>query len=94
MTDYRIAATASDYGAAAILFREYAEAINVNLDFQDFDQELVSLEQMYAWPAGGILLAVGEADVCVGCIAIRKHNKHVAELKRMYVKPLHQKRHW
>ena len=80
------AITDQDYEAAALLFTEYAEWLNIDLCFQHFDEELVNLKEMYAAPYGAIMLCKKNTEY-VACVAIRKINPAVAELKRMYVKP-------
>lgn len=77
------------YLAAAGLFREYAEWLGIDLCFQDFDNELVNLDQMYAEPNGGIILC-REGDNYIACVGVRRIDETVAELKRMYVQPGHQ----
>ncbi|MFT3909676.1 MAG: GNAT family N-acetyltransferase [Ferruginibacter sp.] len=78
--------TDSEYEAAISLFRQYAAWLNIDLSFQHFEEELVSLKEMYAAPFGGIILCKKESEYA-GCIAIRKIDADTAELKRMYVKP-------
>ena len=90
MNTYLQAATKEDYQAAKLLFQEYADAININLGFQHFDEELESLQKMYAIPYGGIILCKKD-NTWVGCVAIRKIDNYTGELKRMYVKPAFQK---
>lgn len=41
---------------ARVLVREYATSLNVNLDFQNFDEELLHFEKEYAPPGGTFLL--------------------------------------
>ncbi len=82
--------TAIEYKAAAVLFREYAEWLNIDLSFQHFEEELKELAVMYGPPSGGVILAKKD-DEYVGCIAIRKINDMIAELKRMYIIPSMQK---
>jgi putative acetyltransferase len=89
MKEFITANTDKEYAAAAILFSEYAAAININLDFQHFDNELATLQQMYAVPQGGIILC-REAAAYIACVAVRKINEEVAELKRMFVQPQYQ----
>jgi ribosomal protein S18 acetylase RimI-like enzyme len=91
MIDFYLATTDEDYAKARMLFNEYAKAININLDFQHFDEELDGLKKMYALPYGGIILARRETEI-IGCVAIRKINLEVGELKRMYIKPNQQKK--
>ena len=89
MSSFSIATSASDYAAAQEMFRAYAKAININLDFQHFEEELSDLPKMYSPPQGGIILAKDQESV-VGCVAIRRINEREGELKRMYVAPEYQ----
>lgn len=90
MYNFFLALSGDDYTAARSLFKEYSEALNINLDFQHFDEELNDLQKMYAAPFGGIVLVKNTENELIGCIAIRKTTETTCELKRMYVKPLHQ----
>lgn len=76
-----------DYEAAAQLFREYADWLGIDLCFQNFERELVELEQMYSEPHGGIILVKNEAGDFIGCVGVRYQSTGIAELKRMYLKP-------
>ncbi len=84
------AITDQHYEAAAVLFRQYAGWLNIDLSFQHFEEELSQLKSMYAAPFGGIILCK-ENNEYAGCIAIRTIDADTAELKRMYVKPAFQK---
>jgi carbonic anhydrase len=91
MTELVHVATPAEYEAAAGLFREYATWLQIDLGFQDFENELLQLKRMYARPHGGIILCRVEGDF-VGCVAIRKLENNIAELKRMYVRPATQQK--
>lgn len=90
MIDYISANTDEDYINAALLFKEYAAWLNIDLRFQQFDDELLKLKTMYGSPVGGIILCKIENEF-IACVGIRKIDNNTAELKRMFVKPTYQK---
>ena len=68
------------------LFEEYAESLGFDLSFQNFDEELANLPGEYALPTGCLLLAIYQNEAA-GCIALRRIDKTICEMKRLFVRP-------
>ena len=75
-----------DLKQVQVLFKEYAKSLGFDLDFQDFKKELADLPGDYAPPDGCILLA-RDAEQIAGCVALRKMDENICEMKRLYLKP-------
>ncbi len=67
------------------LFLEYRDFLEVDLCFQDFDNELASLPGDYAPPSGALLLAM-DGEKPAGCVALRKSGGNGCEMKRLFVR--------
>lgn len=66
-----------DEEAIRALFREYAQGLQLDLSFQDFDSELAD-------PLGFYELVLLAED---GCVALRRVDESTCEMKRLYVRP-------
>ena len=89
MTTIVQASDADAVAQARELFCEYAAESQLDLCFQNFEEELASLPGAYAPPEGRLLLVFYEGQVA-GCVALRKFEDGVCEMKRLYVQPAHR----
>jgi putative acetyltransferase len=60
------------------IFREYAASLEIDLCFQNFEQELLNLPGEYAAPRGTLVLALRPLDTA--------DYPNAAEMKRLYVR--------
>ena len=81
--------SAQELEQARVIFLEYARSLDVDLGFQDFEQELQHLPGDYAEPRGALILARVDGAVA-GCCALRPLDTvdypNAAEMKRLYVR--------
>ena len=68
------------------LFREYEAWLNLDLCFQNFEKELAQLPGAYASPSGRLLLAFEDNELA-GCVALRRLDDNVCEMKRLFLRP-------
>ena len=86
MNDLVLAESPSEIEEIRKLFLEYEKSLDIDLCFQDFDEELENLPGEYAAPSGRMILAF-EGNAIAGCVALRKLSGDACEMKRLYVKP-------
>ena len=81
---FKVAETPQEFAEGANLFQQYANFIDIDLSFQDFNDELKTIEKQYSKPQGTLLIAY-DGTKAIGCVALRKWDNEIAELKRMFV---------
>lgn len=71
------------------LFGEYADSLGIDLQFQDFENELSRLPDKYALHDGRLYIAFVDGEVA-GCIGLRRFDSTRCELKRLYIRPAYR----
>jgi putative acetyltransferase len=85
------AGTNEEVGEAKTLLEEYSASLDFDLVFQNFQEELAGLPGDYAAPHGCLLLA-WHGNQVAGCVALRKIEGDICEMKRLYVRPAFRNR--
>jgi putative acetyltransferase len=85
MTEITLAKSAKQIEEARSLFREYEAWLGMSLCFQSFEEEVAGLPGKYAPPIGRLYLAYVDGEPA-GCIALRKLEPGVCEMKRLYLR--------
>lgn len=81
--------TPFEFDELRAILREYAQSIQVDLCFQNFEDELATLPGEYVEPRGALLMARINGEL-VGCCALRPLDNvdypNACEMKRLYVR--------
>ncbi len=72
---------ADDFAVIRELLLEYAAETGVDLAFQQFDQELATIDTFYEQ-----LLLARDGSAVTGCVALRRIDDATCEMKRLYVR--------
>ncbi|NTW51772.1 MAG: GNAT family N-acetyltransferase [Chlorobiaceae bacterium] len=67
------------------LFEEYAASLDYEICFNNFAAELARLPGEYAPPSGRLMLGFHNGSAA-GCVALRRVEDGVCEMKRLYVR--------
>ncbi|MDP6345410.1 MAG: GNAT family N-acetyltransferase [Alphaproteobacteria bacterium] len=76
----------ADLAAVKALFLEYAQSLDFDLCFQDFEAEMAAFPGQYAPPGGALLLARLDG-AAVGAVGLRDLGEGICEMKRLYLRP-------
>ena len=68
------------------IFKEYADSLGFSQSFPGFEQELLNLPGDYAPPDGRLLLAESDGKLA-GCVALRRLEAGICEMRRLYLRP-------
>jgi GNAT superfamily N-acetyltransferase len=71
---------------ARCLVEAYAASLDLDLSFQNFDDEIERLPTEYGPPRGAFLLAEASGRA-IGCVGLRAFDPTTGEIKRLYVDP-------
>jgi ribosomal protein S18 acetylase RimI-like enzyme len=67
------------------IIREYISWLNMDLGFQNIEDELDHFPQKYQEPDGAFIIAK-ENNIIVGCVGFKKLDKITCEMKRLFVR--------
>lgn len=76
---------APDVGKTKELIQEYVDWTNLDLRFQNIDDEMAHFPRKYEEPEGAFFVAVDD-DRVIGCVGLKKIGEKVCEMKRLFVK--------
>ena len=82
---YKKIETDEEIAGAKKLIIDYAQWLNLDLCFQNIDDELNSFPEKYKEPDGAFVIAKENNDI-IGCVGIRKLEAKICEMKRLFVK--------
>ena len=86
--------TPFEFDELRAILREYAQSIQVDLCFQNFEDEIATLPGEYVEPRGALLMARVNGEL-VGCCALRPLDNvdypNACEMKRLYVRKAFRK---
>lgn len=92
MCKIKICKSVADFEKAKRLTLDYIDWLNMNLAFQNVDEEFTKFENMYSKPEGCFLIAVSDDEEVLGGAGLRKLTPDICEMKRLFVYPEHLNR--
>ena len=86
MAEIRHARFPADHAAVLAIFTEFVNSPTVNLEHQGYAEEFAKFPGKYAPPHGRLLLGI-DGERVLGCVALRRVDERICEMKRLYVRP-------
>lgn len=83
----------SDQKAVVAIIREYAAWLDIDMGFQNFDEEMAHIDSKYCLPSGS-LWVVQNGENLVGCIGFRHLDDGAAESSACTCNPLFVASSW
>jgi GNAT superfamily N-acetyltransferase len=77
---------AEDFSVAKELIMEYVKWLGIDLSFQNFDNEMDTIQETYGNSNGRLFIALIN-NKAVGVGGIKRFNNRECEVKRMFVQP-------
>jgi GNAT superfamily N-acetyltransferase len=84
MIEIKHCSTESDFSSAMQITKDYIRWLDMDLSFQDIDNELSNFPEMYGPPNGLFLLAWHKGKLAGG-VGLKKLEYNVCEMKRLFV---------
>ena len=81
---YKRIETEDEIIGAKKLIIEYNQWLNLDLSFQNIDDELINFPKKYEQPEGSFIIAK-DNNFVVGCVGIRNIGNKICEMKRLFV---------
>lgn len=75
----------ADISSVRELLLEYWESRKLEFTYFNFNREIANLPGDYAPPAGKLLIASCKGEPA-GCVALRRFDREICEMKRMYLR--------
>jgi carbonic anhydrase len=76
--------TDAAYALATRCTQDYIQWLDIDLSYQEVDEELAAFRTMYGKPTGGYMLAFYDGDLAGGA-GLRQFSETVCEMKRLFV---------
>lgn len=84
MVEIKCCSTGLDFSSAIQITKDYIRWLDMDLSFQNIDEELSNFPSVYG-PPGGLFLLARLQGVLVGGVGLRVLENKVCEMKRLFV---------